>query len=88
MTTSTEPRMRPASDVIGHSKMEVPSYVADRRSRGPVAAICDESLIVDDRSGLSPAEAVENRLSRLLSDSSLPVSHLQMRGLVRNRFEA
>ena len=85
MTTSTEPRMRPASDVIGHSKMEVPNYVADRRPRAAVAAVGDESLIVDDRSGLSPAQAVENRLSRLLSDSSLPISHLQVRGLLLRR---
>jgi len=45
----------------------------------------DESLIVDDRSAVSPAQMVENKLSRMLKDASVPVSHLQMRGLLRSR---
>ena len=45
----------------------------------------EEELIVDDRSAVSPAQAVENRLSRRLPDASLQVSHLQTRGLVRSR---
>ncbi len=48
----------------------------------------EESLVVDDRSNLTPAQMVENKLINRLKESSLPVSHLQMRGLVRNRFEA
>ncbi len=48
----------------------------------------EESLVVDDRSHLSPAQMVENKLIHRLKESSLPVSHLQMRGLVRNRYEA
>src|SRR5947199_2492871 len=48
----------------------------------------EESLVVDDRSHLTPAQMVENKLINRLRESSLPVSHLQMRGLVRNRFEA
>jgi hypothetical protein len=48
----------------------------------------EESLIVDDRSAQSPAEAIEGRLMNLLRDESLPVSHLQLKGLVRGRYEA
>jgi len=46
---------------------------------------CEEVLVVDDRSALSPAQAVENRLSRLLKEASMPISHLQMRGMLRAR---
>jgi hypothetical protein len=45
----------------------------------------DEALIVDERLGLRPAQVVESKLTRLLQDASLPVSHLQMRGLLRTR---
>ena len=45
----------------------------------------DESLVVDVRWGMSPAQMVEDKLSRMLQDGSMPVSHLQMRKLVRPR---
>jgi len=45
----------------------------------------EESLVIDDRSGLSPAQLVETKLSRKLQETSLPVSHLQMRVLLRTR---
>lgn len=45
----------------------------------------DEVLVVDDRSDLSPAQAVENRLARMLSEATMPISHLQMRGILRTR---
>ena len=45
----------------------------------------EEALIVDERVGLRPAQVVESKLSRMLKDASLPVSHLQMRGLLRSR---
>jgi hypothetical protein len=48
----------------------------------------EESLVVDDRSHLTPAQIVETKLLSRLRESSLPVSHLQMRGLVRARYEA
>lgn len=48
----------------------------------------EESLVVDDRSNLTPAQMVETKLISRLKESSLPVSHLQMRGLVRNRPDA
>ena len=45
----------------------------------------EEALIVDERVGLRPAQVVESKLSRMLKDASLPVSHLQTRGLLRSR---
>ncbi|WP_165228401.1 hypothetical protein [Aquisphaera insulae] len=45
----------------------------------------DEALVVDERSSLRPAQVVETKLTRVLRDASLPISHLQMRGLLRSR---
>lgn len=53
-----------------------------------LASIPEESLVVDDRCGLTPAQAVEGKLMHLLKNDSLPVSHLQLRGLTRGRCEA
>lgn len=49
------------------------------------APVPEESLVIDDRSVLSPAQMVENKLVSLLQGATLPVSHLQMRGLLRGR---
>lgn len=62
----------------------VPRHLASRFA----SALPEESLVVDDRSALSPAQMVENKLVHRLKELSMPVSHLQMRGLVRKRFEA
>lgn len=45
----------------------------------------DEALIVDERAHLRPSQVVESKLTRMLKDASLPISHLQMRGLLRSR---
>jgi hypothetical protein len=45
----------------------------------------EESVVVDERNELTPAQAVENKLMALLKEAALPVSHLQMRGLLRSR---
>ena len=45
----------------------------------------EEALVVDERSALRPAQVVENKLMRMIKNASLPVSHLQMRGLLRGR---
>ncbi|WP_422925321.1 hypothetical protein [Singulisphaera sp. PoT] len=45
----------------------------------------EETLIVDDRTGVRPAQTVENKLSSRLKEATLPVSHLQMRGMLRSR---
>ena len=49
------------------------------------AVECEELLIVDDRSGVSPAEMVEDKLARMLKDGSMPASHLQTRKLLKPR---
>ena len=51
----------------------------------PTLGCREEALVVDERSHVRPAQAVENKLTRMLKDASLPVSHLQMRGLLRSR---
>ena len=45
----------------------------------------DEVLVVDDRAHLRPAQVVESKLTRLLQEATVPVSHLQMRGLLKAR---
>jgi hypothetical protein len=59
--------------------------VPDRITQTSHCADADESLVVDVRWGMSPAQMVEDKLSRMLQDGSMPVSHLQMRKLVRPR---
>jgi len=63
--------------------------VHDRLGIDPVAPLPasapEESLVVDDRCDLSPAQMVETKLTRVLGGSTLPVSHLQMRGILRKR---
>ena len=72
------------------SPLSVPATAATTRGLPARFAVSlpEESMVVDDRSHLSPAQMVENKLITRLRESSLPVSHLQMRGLVRNRYEA
>lgn len=62
--------------------------VGDRWGRDPVSPVSpveEETLVIDARSGQSPAALVESKLTRKLQETSLPVSHLQMRGLLRAR---
>jgi len=63
--------------------------VRDRLGIDPAATASasapEESLVVDDRCDMSPAQMVETKLTRVLGGSTLPVSHLQMRGILRKR---
>lgn len=52
---------------------------------GPALEVDEETLVIDDRFGQSPAQMVESKLSRKLQETSLPVSHLQTRTLLRRR---
>jgi len=45
----------------------------------------EESLVIDDRCDVRPAQMVETKLTRVLGGGMLPVSHLQMRSLLRQR---
>jgi hypothetical protein len=49
------------------------------------SALPEETLVVDERCDRRPSELVESKLSRLLGGAVLPVSHLQMRGLLKHR---
>jgi len=51
----------------------------------PSLASREEALVIDDRSELRPSQVVESKLTRMLEKASVPVSHLQMRGLLRHR---
>jgi len=51
-------------------------------SRSP-AAVPEESLVVDGRSAVTPARMVECKLEALLRGSSMPMSYLSTRRLVR-----
>ena len=45
----------------------------------------EEVIVVDDRAHLRPAQIVESKLTRMLQEASVPVSHLLMRGLLKVR---
>jgi len=71
-----------AGSVTGRSQ-RVPEFLTlDHRT---VTTCPEESLVVDDRCDLTPAQMVESKLTRVLGGSTLLVSHLQMRGLLRKR---
>jgi hypothetical protein len=77
----TSEKVSPATSSAGVASRVFPARFA-------VTSLPEESMVIDDRSHLSPAQMVENKLIHCLKESSLPVSHLQMRGLVRNRYDA
>jgi len=87
MTTS-ETRSRTAQGLSGPvGSRDLSSRVAERFPVEGMTVVnaSEEGLVVDDRSGLSPAQAVEDRLSRMLREATMPISHLQMRGILRTR---
>jgi hypothetical protein len=45
----------------------------------------EESLVVDSRAVLTPAQMVEQKLVSLLRGKGLLASHIQMAGLLKNR---
>jgi hypothetical protein len=47
----------------------------------------DESVVVDTRSAVTPAQAVEEKLQNLLGEAALSVSHLQIKRLLRGRVQ-
>jgi len=49
------------------------------------SASAEESLIIDDRCELRPAQMVETKLTRVLGSGMVPVSVLQMRGCLQRR---
>jgi len=71
---------RPLGGVVP-DRLHAPEQVGRPDSR----VVEEEVFIIDDRSSMSAAQMVENKLTRILKDASLPVSHLQMRNLLRSR---
>jgi hypothetical protein len=56
------------------------------RSKDVLPTIHDESLVSDARGRMTPAEVIERKLSRLLQDTPVPLSHQTMtRRLGRQR---
>jgi hypothetical protein len=49
------------------------------------SASAEESLVIDDRCDMSPAQMVETKLTRVLGGGMVPVSLLQMRGCLHRR---
>jgi hypothetical protein len=83
-TPSSRSVIPPAGDRLIGGRSE---RSASRFERPEPAATSghEEILVVDDRAALRPAQIVESKLTRLLQGASLPVSHLQMRGLLNSR---
>jgi hypothetical protein len=54
-------------------------------SKAPASPANDEILAVDDRASVRPAQVIESKLTRLLENAVVPVSQLQMRGLLKLR---
>jgi hypothetical protein len=61
-------------------KQELPALLHEPR---PGAA--EESLILDARGELTPAQMVEKKLLSLLGGKGLLASHIQMAGLLKGR---
>ena len=79
-----EPRMHPTDTFVTLSpSSHLTGRGTDRFTLETVSS--EEVLVIDDRSELSPAQAVEDRLSRMLREATMPISHLQMRGILRTR---
>jgi len=86
VTSSNHFAAAPASSNLALQRDgRLPKNGEDGLVPGTAVEIEEETLVIDDRSGLSPAQMVESKLSRKLQATSLPVSHLQMRVLLRTR---
>jgi hypothetical protein len=88
MNSNPSTNLKPENDIPFAPSSWTSPRLDDEANRFPgprFSVAADEVLVVDGRSGLSPSQAVEDRLIALLRDSSLPMSHLQIRGVVRGR---
>ena len=83
-TPSTRPLIPPTGDRLIGGRNERPAGRFERPESKATPGH-EEFLEVDDRAALRPAQVVETKLTRLLQGASLPVSHLQMRGLLTTR---
>ena len=83
-TPSSRPLIPPGGDRLAAGRAERPASRLER-PESMATSTHEEVLEVDDRAALRPAQVVESKLTRLLQGASLPVSHLQMRGLLSTR---
>jgi hypothetical protein len=83
-TPSSRAVIPPAGDRLSGGRNEWPASRFERPEPTPTSGH-EEVLVVDDRAALRPAQVVESKLTRLLQEAPLPVSHLQMRGLLSTR---
>lgn len=67
-------------DKSSRSRLSLPA-----ESDNAFAVEMDETLVVDERAGLRPAQMVELKLRAALHDRALPVSHIQMANSLRPR---
>lgn len=63
---------------VPHAKSRIPFHPRELPALGSL----EEVLVVDERTKLRPAQVVESKLSRLVTNASLPVSLLLMRKLL------
>jgi hypothetical protein len=59
--------------------------VSTQRKDNPFYPSWEESLVPDERAQLRPAQVVELKLISLLKGKAVPVSHMQMKSLLRQR---
>jgi hypothetical protein len=79
--TALRPMGRSSGSALGEP-VSTRASVAQSFARN---CVLEETLIIDDRTEQSPAEAVEGKLLSLLRDGSLTVSQIQLRGMARGR---
>jgi hypothetical protein len=68
--------------ITGRNK-RVPNLLGVEHSVSVAAS--EESLVIDNRCELSPAQMVETKLTRVLGGGMVPVSHLQTRCSLHRR---
>ena len=84
-TPSSRSVIPPAGDRLIGGRSDRPANRFERPEPAVASDQKEEDLVPDDRAALRPAQVVESRLTQLLQGASLPVSHLQMRGLLSTR---
>lgn len=57
----------------------------ETKSTPETSTICEEELVIDERTAIRPAESVETKVGRLLHTSSTGVSHILGRPVITRR---
>jgi hypothetical protein len=75
----------PREPAIGRRAEERWKSQAGQAAPAASSAVEEESLIVDSRGTMTPAQMVEQKLVSLLRGKGLLASHIQMAGLLKKR---